>query len=393
MTSSPGTDASLTAAAATDAAATTATTATDQDAALRAGERLFAAAVDAMGVIAVAIGDRLGYYAALDAGAGTAATLAQATGTSRRYCREWLEQQAMSGYLEHSDGTFRLAPGVAEVLARPGTSSWLAPMARQVAAAAAHWTHVADGAARGTGLGWADYGADMFQAQSDMNAAALLESLADHWLPAALPEVHARLVAGQPLRVADVGCGGAWAGIALARRFPGVHVDGYDVDGPTVELARRNIASRDLAGRVRVLHQDPAERAPAGAYDLVMAFECVHDMPDPVAVLRAMRRMVAEDGHVLVADMAGAEEFHPDGDLVQRALYGFSVLVCLPDAMTGNPEGATGTVIRPATMQRYAHEAGFTAAVPLDVAHDFWRFYELTRVRVRRPRPHIPTTG
>ncbi len=379
MTSSPHTD--------------TGTAVTDAEAALRTGERVFNAAVDAMDVLAIAIGDRLGYYAALDAGPTTPDLLAQATGTSRRYCREWLEQQAMSGYLEHRDGVFGLAPGVADVLARPGTSAWLAPMARQVAAAAAQWTRVADGAARGTGLGWADYGRDMYEAQSDMNAAALLESLADHWLPAALPGLHARLVAGEPLRVADVGCGGAWAGIALARRFPDVRVDGYDVDGPTVQLARRNVEAHGLAERVRVLQQSPAAQAPAGAYDLVMAFECIHDMPGPVAVLRAMRRMVSEDGHVLVADMAGADEFTPDGDLVQRALYGFSVLVCLPDAMSGNPEGATGTVMRPATMQRYARDAGFSAAVPLEVDHDFWRFYELTRPRVPRPRPRTPTTG
>lgn len=371
----------------------TGTAPTDAEAALRVGDRLFAAAVDAMDVIAIAIGDRLGYYEALDAGPTTPDALARATRTSRRYCREWLEQQAMSGYVEHRDGVFGLAPGVADVLARRGTTAWLAPMARQVAAAAAHWTRVADGAARGTGLGWADYGRDMYEAQSDMNAAALLESLADDWLAAALPQLHARLAAGEQLRVADVGCGGAWAGIALAQRFPGVQVDGYDVDGPTVELAQRNVAAHGLGERVRVLHQDPAVRAPAGAYDLVTAFECIHDMPNPVAVLRAMRRMVSEDGHVLVADMAGAEEFSPDGDLVQRALYGYSVLVCLPDAMSGNPEGATGTVMRPSTMQRYARDAGFSAAVPLDVEHEFWRFYELTRPRVPRPRPHTPTTG
>jgi SAM-dependent methyltransferase len=362
------------------------------DAVTGTGDRLFAAAVDAMDVIAVAIGDRLGYYAALDVGPTTADGLAQTTGTSPRYVREWLEHQAMSGYLEHRDGVFSLAPGTGEVLARRGSPAWLAPMARQVAAAAAQWTRIADAAASGDGLGWAAYGPDMFEAQSDMNAASLLESLADGWLPAAFPDLHARLAAGEPMRVADVGCGGGWAGIALARRFPAVRVDGYDVDGPTVELARRNVEAEGLAERMRVLQQDPAAKAPAGAYDLVIALECVHDMPDPVSVLKAMRRMVRQDGRVLVGDMAGAEEFTPDGDLVQRALYGFSVLICLPDAMTGSPDGATGTVMRPSTMHRLARAAGFAAAVPLDVEHDLWRFYELTRGPVL-PRPRrSPTT-
>jgi hypothetical protein len=108
-----------------------------------------------------------------------------------------------------------------------------------------------------------------------------------------------------------------------------------------------------------------------------MAFECIHDMPAPVDVLAGVRRAVKPDGRVLVADMAGAEEFTPDGDLVQRMLYGYSVLICLPDAMTGNPDGATGTVMRPSTMDRYAREAGFSGATPLEVEHDFWRFYDL----------------
>jgi SAM-dependent methyltransferase len=342
-------------------------------------ERLFLSMVDGMDVVAVAIGDRLGYYRALDEAPRTPDGLAEATGSHERYAREWLEQQAMSGYLVVEDGVFRLAPGVAESLARPGTSAWVAPMLRQFAAAAAHWADVADGARTGAGLPWAGFGRDMYESQSDVNAAALLESLAGTWLPAALPGLHARLSAGETVRVADVGCGGGWAGIALARAFPGVHVDGFDVDGPTVELARANVESEGLADRVRVLEQDLAEEYPAATYDLVMAFECIHDMPHPVPVLTAMGRMVRPDGRVLVADMAGAEEFTPDGDPAQRCLYGYSVLVCLPDAMSGNPEGATGTVLRPATMDRYAREAGLSAATPLAVDHDLWRFYELMR--------------
>ncbi len=342
-------------------------------------ERLFLAMLDGMDVVAVAIGDRLGYYRALDEAPRTSAGLAEATGSHERYAREWLEQQAMSGYLVVDEGVFSLAPGVAEALARPGTSAWVAPMLRQFAAAADHWADVADGARTGAGLPWAGFGRDMYESQSDVNAAPLLESLAGTWLPAALPGLHARMAAGETVRVADVGCGGAWAGIALARAFPGVHVDGYDVDGPTVALARANVEREELADRVRVLEQDLAEHSPDAAYDLVMAYECIHDMPHPVPVLAAMRRMVRPEGRVLVADMAGAEEFTPDGDPTQRCLYGYSVLVCLPDAMSGNPEGATGTVMRPATMDRYAREAGFAGATPLPVEHDLWRFYELTR--------------
>jgi SAM-dependent methyltransferase len=342
-------------------------------------DRLFGTMVDAMDVVAIAIGDRLGYYRALDAEPLTPAELATQTGHSLRYTREWLEQQAMSGHVVPYGDAFALAPGVAETLARPGTSLWLAPMMRQFAAAAAQWSRVADAAAAGKGLAWQEFGPDMFESQSDVNAAMVLECLVDEWLPGALPGVHARLEAGEPVRVADIGCGGGWAGIALARRYPAVRVDGYDVDPPTVELARGNVRAEGLDDQVRILALDVGVMPPDPSYDLVMAFECIHDMPHPVEVLTGIHRMLAPGGRVLVADMAGAERFDPDGDLVQRCLYGYSVLLCLPDAMTGNPEGATGTVMRPSTMDAYARAAGFTAAVPLRVEHELWRFYELTR--------------
>jgi len=146
----------------------------------------------------VAIGDRLGYYRALDAEPRTAAALAGATGTHERYAREWLEQQAMTGYLRVSDGVFALAPGTGEALARPGTSSWVAPMLRQFAVAAGHWTDIAAGASTGSGFSWAGFGRDMFESQSDVNAGQLLESLAGTWLPAAVPDLHARMAECTP---------------------------------------------------------------------------------------------------------------------------------------------------------------------------------------------------
>ena len=163
----------------------------DTTAAEAMADRLFGAALEGMDAVAIAIGDRLGYYRALDAAPRTPDELAAETCHSPRYTREWLEQQAMTGYVVPSGDAYALAPGVAETLARPGTSAWLAPMMRQFAAAAAQWTRIADAAASGTGLAWREYGPDMFEAQSEMNAAPLLESLADVWLPAAMPEIPA----------------------------------------------------------------------------------------------------------------------------------------------------------------------------------------------------------
>ncbi len=347
-------------------------------------DKVLQSVLGGMESVTIAIGDRLGYYRALDGKDMTSAELASVTGTSERYTREWLEQQAVCGYLvvvgegDARDRRYALAPGAAEALARPDEITTMAPMGRMVAAAAAQWTRIADGARSGAGLGWLEYGDDMREAQADVNAPPLRRLLPDQWLREGLPEIYRRLDTGEPLKIADVGCGAGWAAIALGSRFPAVTVDAFDVDPPTVDLARANIDAAGLTGRVRAFQTDLAAVVPSADYDLALAVECIHDMAYPVPVLSAMRQMTGPTGAVLIVDEKVADEFTAPGDDVERLMYGYSTLICLPDGMSGNPSGATGTVIRRSTMERYAHEAGFRNVDTLPVEHDMWRFYRLS---------------
>ena len=44
----------------------------------------------------------------------------------------------------------------------------------------------------------------------------------------------------------------------------------------------------------------------------------------------------------------------------------------------GDPQtAATGAVLRPATLRRYASAAGFAAVEVLPIQTDYWRFYRL----------------
>ena len=156
-----------------------------------------------------------------------------------------------------------------------------------------------------------------------------------------------------------MGCGGGWSSIAIARAYPDVSIDGFDLDVPAIERARRNAEAEGLSDRVRFHAMDPAEAGHGDAYDVVTAFECIHDLPQPVPVLRTMRSMAGEDGIVLVMDENVAPEFVAPGDEVERIMYGFSTLVCLPDGMSHPGSVGTGTVMRPSVLEGYAREAGF----------------------------------
>jgi hypothetical protein len=82
-----------------------------------------------------------------------------------------------------------------------------------------------------------------------------------------------------------------------------------------------------------------------------------------------------------------AETFTAPGDTVERMMYGFSVLCCLPTGLAEQPSAGTGTVMRPATLRRYALEAGFGDVEILPIANDFFRFYRLhlRRLHLRGP--------
>ena len=339
--------------------------------------RVLSAALGAVDVLAIYLGDRLGWYRSLAVdGPATPEELAERTGASARYAREWLEQQAVSGLLEvDRDRRFVLGTAAAEVLTDEASLSYLAPLARMLAAAGGQLPELLQAYRSGGGVSWSQFGADARESQADMNRPwyeqvlpGALRGLAD--LDAVLSRPGAR--------IADVGCGAGWSSVALARTYPDAVVDGIDIDAPSVDLAREHAAQAGLEHRLTFRCGDAADLGVA-CYDAVFAFECLHDMPRPVGVLSAVRRALAPGRSAVVMDEAVAESFTAPGDELERLMYGFSLLVCLPDGMSHPGSAGTGTVMRPAVLRRYAEGAGFTGVRVLPITDfGFWRFYELT---------------
>ena len=347
-------------------------------------QRLFSAAIGMMDVVSVYLGDRLGLYAALAARDWvTAAELAAATGTQERYVREWLEQQAVTGLLDVDAVAadpparrYQLPDAYREVLLDEDSLSYLSGLVRLVVGACSPLPALLDAFRHGGGVPYPAYGPDTREGIAAMNRPMFVNQLATEWLPA-VPDLHARLLTSPLARVADVGCGAGWSSIAIARAYPNAWVDGFDPDEDSITLARANATAAGVADRVRFLACDGADPTLTGRYDLVTAFETIHDMAQPVAVLRNIRRLVRDGGAVIVADERVAERFTVPGDDVERLNYGFSVLHCLPVGLAETPSAGTGTVLRPARLREYALEAGFQDVEVLPIENDFWRFYRL----------------
>lgn len=350
-------------------------------------ERLLQSTAGTFDIFTMYIGDRLGFYQALsDNGWLTPHELASHTSTHERYVQEWLEQQTIAGILEVEDADaeaksrrFRLPPGHAEVLVERESLNYLAPLAQIVVGATYPLSSVLEAYRTGGGVSYGDYGVDMREGQAGMNRATFLRMLGTEWLPS-IPDVHERLEANPPARVADIGCGYGWSSIGIAQAYSKVLVDGYDLDEPSVKRARANAEQAGLSERVRFHVRDASDPTLAGHYDLVTAFECIHDMSDPVAALRTMLGLAGETGAVLIMDERVGETFTAKGNELEGFFYGFSVLHCLPAAMAEQPSAQTGTVMRPKTLRRYAEEAGFCDVEILPIDNFFFRFYRLKAI-------------
>ena len=294
--------------------------------------------------------------------------------------REWLEHHAASGLLAVDDPAAgplqrrdRMPPEHVPVLADPDDVRYAAFKGVELVRAARPLPDVVEAFRHGGApppLSWAPEG------RAEFNRALFVNLLGREWLPA-IGEVDRRLRAEPPARVADLGCGTGWSSIAMATAYPRIRVDGLDLDQDVIAAANENAREAGLTDRVRFSVLDAADPDLPGRYDLVTIFEALHDMARPVEALAAARGMLADGGSVLVADEPVADQLTVPASEMERYAYGWSVVSCLPGAMGDPGTAATGAVMRPATLARYAQAAGFahTAALPIDT--DVWRFYRL----------------
>jgi SAM-dependent methyltransferase len=347
-------------------------------------ERLFGATLGALELFSVYLGVELGLYRTLaENGPLTPAGLSERGGIAERYAREWLEQQAVAGLIEVEDAAaeprerrYRLPAEHARVLCEPDDLLHVAPFAHTIAGIGGVLSQVAKAYRTGGGVPYSAYGEAFRYGQGHINRPAFGNELVADWL-AAMPDVVARLECAQHARVADLGCGQGFSTIAIAKAFLGAHVDGLDSDPASIEDARTGARQAGLDGRVRFMQADATELATYGPYDLVLILEALHDMAQPLDVLRAARAALARAGAVLVVDERVADRFTAPGDEVERMMFGWSVTHCLPTQLAEQPSAALGTALRADTVRRLASQAGYARVELLPVENDFFRLYRL----------------
>ncbi|WP_439495423.1 class I SAM-dependent methyltransferase [Bosea sp. (in: a-proteobacteria)] len=306
----------------------------------------------------VVLGDRLGLFKAMADGTPVSPTeLAEKTGLKERYLREWLSAQAAAGYVTYDEGEdrFSLTPEQAMVFAEDDSPAFFAGAFEIVQSMWVDEPKVAEAFRTGKGFGWHEHSNCLFRGTERFFRPGYNTHLVADWIPA-LDGLAERLEAGA--RVADVGCGHGASTVLMAKAYPNSHFTGFDYHEPSLERARAAADEAGLGDRVSFARAS-AKDFPAGPWDLVAMFDCLHDMGDPVGAGRHVKETLAPNGTWMVVEPFAHDSLKDNLNPVGRIYYGASTLICTPASLSQEVGLGLGAQAGEMRLRKVALDAGF----------------------------------
>ncbi|MEQ1871702.1 MAG: class I SAM-dependent methyltransferase [Vicinamibacterales bacterium] len=305
----------------------------------------------------VILGDELGLYRAMADGVWTTPEqLAERTSCNARLIREWLSAQAAAGYVESSDGRFRLPEEQAMALANEDSPVYVAGGASVLASMFLDKDKLVAAMRGNGGLSWGEHHPCLFSGTERFFRPGYRAHLIAEWLPA-LDGVVRKLEAG--VTVADVGCGHGASTVIMAQAFPASRFFGFDFHAPSINTAQERAVKSGVAGRT-TFEVANAKGYPAHDYDLICFFDCLHDMGDPVGAARHAHQSLASDGTVLLVEPFAGDRLADNTNPVGRLFYAASTFVCTPNSLSQEVGLGLGAQAGEARLRDVFAEAGFT---------------------------------
>lgn len=304
----------------------------------------------------------------------TSPEIAAAAGLHERYVREWLNGVTTGRVVEHdpTTGTYWLPAEHAACLTEAAGPENVARMMQLIPLLAGVEQQVVSCFSSGGGVGY-----DAFPRFHDLMAAeseAVHDTgLLDQVLPI-VPGLADQLAAGASL--ADIGCGSGHAVNILAREFPASRFVGYDFSPEAIAAARREASEWGLINAEFVV-RDVAEIDLTDEFDVITAFDAIHDQAHPARVLANIATALRQGGTFLMIDIQASSHVHENLDIPWGTfLYTVSLMHCMPVSLALGGDGL-GTVWGRQAAVRMLGEAGFAEVAVHDVEHDPFNSYYL----------------
>lgn len=354
------------------------TAAVESDAAEEFAVRMLGVLNDSALALLLSLGHQVGLLDTLAAlPPSTSAEVAEAAGLDERYVREWLAGTTMARVVEHdpATATYWLPAEHAASLTTAAGPGNFARMMQLLPLLAEVEPRIASCFTEGGGVGYDAF--PRFHAFMAEDSAATHDAgLLDLVVPA-VPGLHDRLVSGAD--VADVGCGSGHAVNLLARAFPASRFTGYDFSPEAIDAARRESTAWGLTNTDFEV-QDVARLSARAAYDVVTAFDAIHDQAHPARVLANVAASLRPGGTFLMVDIAASSHLHENYEQPGSTfLYTVSLMHCMTVSLSQGGDGL-GTAWGRQTATRMLHHAGFDRVDLVEIETDpFNHYYVATR--------------
>lgn len=328
----------------------------------------------------ISIGHRTGLFVTMrQIGPATSDELATAAGLQERYVREWLGAMTCGGIAtcdEHGL-VFSLLPAAAATFTGSDGAENLAYLAQYVGMMGSVEDKIVDCFRHGGGVPYSEY-PRFHDIMVNDSQQTVVGPLFDTILPL-VPGLGLALHNG--CDVLDVGCGRGRALLAMASRFPHSRFTGWDLSVEAIGNARADAAAMGLTN-VTFTQRDLSDfhtTAPYAAFDLVTAFDAIHDQARPDHVLSGIRRALRPSGVFLMQDIGASSNIaenagHPVGTL----LYSLSCTHCMTVSLAQGGLGV-GAMWGEERTRDFLTAAGFRSIDRHVLSHDIQNYYYIVK--------------
>jgi len=317
---------------------------------------------DAFLALSVSVGHQTGLFDAMaELPPSTSSAIAEAAGLDERYVRELLGALTTGTVTlyDPETATYTLPAEHAALLTRAAGPDNLAALTQFIAVIGAVEPDIVTCFREGGGVPYSRFPTFhrvMAELSKETTDAILLDGVID-----LIDGLRGRLEAG--IDVADIGCGEGYAMNVLARAFPNSRFVGFDIAEEAIARGRAQAAEWGLTN-VSFEVRDVATLDIAEGFDLLTAFDVIHDQVDPAAVLRAASRALKPDGTFLCVDVGASSHLednveHPMGPMI----YTLSTFHCMTVSLAHGGAGL-GTAWGEQTARAMLADAGFTSVEP-----------------------------
>jgi ubiquinone/menaquinone biosynthesis C-methylase UbiE len=306
----------------------------------------------------------------------TSDEIARKANLNERYVREWLGAMVTAEVVEVDPTSTRYALPAehAAHLTRAAGTDNIALWTQYIPVLAGVEDEIVECFRKGGGVPYEKF--PRFHAvMAEDSGLLVMSSLESHVLPL-VPGLSDRLVQG--IRVLDVGCGSGRVMNRLAALYPNSRFVGMDLSPEAIATARGEASEKSLRN-VEFVEVDLTSfdrTAEPEAFDLITAFDAIHDQAWPLNVLKGISRALKSDGTYLMKDIRGRSRVRDNiGHPVGTFLYACSTMHCMTVSLAQGGEGV-GAMWGEEMAYDYLRKAGFrsieTKQLPQDISNNWY---------------------